>query len=94
MEICTVTEYIYHGNGLPMVDIYGYAKILALPASTASGYYGNITGDGYKAYTDSSGVISWGLPQGASVSFTIEEVGLYNSIKTIPASATARLKDI
>ncbi len=83
----TVYMYVQYPNGEPQVGIYGYAELLDSPYYLGGIYFTNPTPYGIRATSSSTGYLSWDLPQGARVRFSIpiQKVSL---MKQLP-SATA-----
>lgn len=95
MALAQLYEYIYRSDGTPISDIPGYLKVLATPSYTASsGYFGNPEDAGFKAYTDSAGMIYWMIPSGAIVQVRIPYVDLWTSPITINGTGLLHLQGL
>jgi hypothetical protein len=88
---CTVYAQLLRSDGKPLVDVPGWAKIITLPYSVDQSYYGNVVDDtGFKAYSNSSGIIQWDLVWGSIVSFRIPFIDLEKMV-TIPVTGLIAL---
>jgi hypothetical protein len=76
---------------VPLSSLEGTAQIVSLPAEISGVYYPGQKVNGI--YEPTNDRIYWILPQGATVSFQVIDLGI-SAEKAIPAASSANYKDL